>query len=154
MTESNSKEKEPSEQRTWQTNRRRTWIQKFKSAFRGVALGVKGPRSFESRVDGSGTDVKSHNSFWLHFPLGLAAIILGQMLNVGPASMAVLVVCIGLVVVAELLNTSIEFLASAVTSEFDETIEAALDVASGAVLVASLVAVAVGCLVLGYAMMV
>ena len=63
--------------------------------------------------------------------------------------MGLLLLSIGMVFVAELLNTSIEFIASAVTSNYDPRIEAALDVASGAVLVASLVAVIVGGLVLG-----
>ena len=134
------------------SEKRRTWSDKFRSALRGVWLGVQGPRSFESNSEG-GNEVflagKSPNSFWVHVPAAFAVIAAGLILNVGLTSMVLLVLSIGFVIVAELLNTAIEFLASAVTSEYDSRIEAALDVASGAVLAASLIAVVVGALVLG-----
>ena len=134
-----------------ESGKQRTWRDKFRSALRGVWLGVKGPRSFESSSGAppSVAGSKSPNSFWVHFPAAVAAILTGLVLNISLASMGLLLLSIGLVVVAELLNTSIEFLASAVTSKHDQRIEAALDVASGAVLVASLIAVMVGGLVLG-----
>ena len=129
---------------------KRTWRDKFRSAIRGVCLGVKGPRSFERTCGTLGSVAsKSPNSFWVHFPMAVVAILAGLILNIGLDSIGLLLLSIGLVVVAELLNTSIEFLASAVTSEYDQRIEAVLDVASGAVLVASFIAVVVGTLVLG-----
>ena len=134
-----------------EAKKQRTWSDKFRSAFRGVWLGVKGPRWFEGTeaAQKSVAVRKSPNSFWVHFPAAAAVILAGLILNLNWASMGLLLLSIGMVFVAELLNTSIEFIASAVTSNYDPRIEAALDVASGAVLVASLVAVIVGGLVLG-----
>jgi len=134
------------------SEKRRTWLDKFRSAWRGVWLGVRGPRAFESTVAGGAQRSlasNSPNSFWVHAPVAVAVVVAGLFLNVGSTSIALLVLSIGLVVVAELLNTSIEFLASAITSEYDARVEAALDVASGAVLAACLIAVVVGGVVLG-----
>ncbi len=57
---------------------------------------------------------------------------------------SVLVLCITLVIVAEMLNSSIESLVRVVTSKPDPRIRDALDMASGAVLVASAGAVIIG----------
>ena len=56
--------------------------------------------------------------------------------------------CIGGVLVAEMLNTSLEYLAQAITDQPDPRIGKALDVASGSVLLASLFAAIVGLIVL------
>lgn len=49
---------------------------------------------------------------------------------------------------AELMNSSIEFLAQAITPEQNEDIRDALDVASGAVLIASIFAAVIGATIL------
>ena len=55
--------------------------------------------------------------------------------------------CIAMVIGAELFNSALERLARAVTRSEDEDVAVALDIASGAVLVVSLGAAAVGGLV-------
>lgn len=62
---------------------------------------------------------------------------------------SVLVLCVTVVLACELLNTSLEHLAKAVTREWDPHIANALDVAAAAVLVAALGAIVVGILILG-----
>ncbi|MCS5679805.1 MAG: diacylglycerol kinase family protein, partial [Acidimicrobiales bacterium] len=59
------------------------------------------------------------------------------------------VLAIGLVVMAEVFNTSLEALAKAVGTYPDDGIRDALDLASGGVLVAVLTAVTIGLVVLG-----
>jgi diacylglycerol kinase (ATP) len=117
----------------------RSWGRKFQVAIAGLVRGVKGRR------EGQG-----FNSFVVHIPTAVVVVVLGITLGVEGTSMALLVLCIGVVFVTELINTSLELMAKAVTSEANEHVGAALDVASGAVLMASLTAVVAGAIVFGW----
>lgn len=109
----------------------RSWPRKFANAFRGVALGVRGQTSFP-----------------VHGLAAAAVCIAAVLLGVGPTQWCVLLLCMALVITAELLNSAIEHLARAVTSDHNPHIGAALDIASGAVLVASIFAGLIGALTL------
>lgn len=113
------------------------WLAKFRLAIVGLVLGIKGPQRSAGQ-----------NSFLLHLPCAVGVIGTGIWLNVGSTSMAILILCIGLVFVAELINTSIEEMSRAITKESNANLAAALDIAAGSVLMASLTAVVVGGLIL------
>lgn len=110
---------------------RRSWRQKFRDAFRGVAVGVVG-----------------ENSFWVHVPVAIAVMVAALWLQCSIAETSVLLLCISTVLVAELFNSALERLAKAVTSETNELVRDTLDIASGAVLVAAAMASLVGAIVL------
>jgi diacylglycerol kinase (ATP) len=112
------------------------WQNKFRFAVRGLSRGIRGSKR----------SVKQ-NSFLVHLPCSVLVIVAAIWLQVGWVSMALLVICVGMVLVTELINTSIEELAKAVSNEHDENIGAALDIAAGAVLLASLTAAVVGGLI-------
>lgn len=69
-------------------------------------------------------------------------------LHVSHAEWLVLIVCITLVLAAELFNSALEHMARAITRTEHPDIRSALDIASGAVLVTAIGACAVGVLVL------
>jgi diacylglycerol kinase len=71
-------------------------------------------------------------------------MIAAVVLNVSLIEWCTLVVCIGVVLAAELFNTAIECLAKAITREFDDHVRDALDIASSAVLLAAVAASVVG----------
>jgi diacylglycerol kinase len=71
-------------------------------------------------------------------------------LRVTTIEWCLLVVCITIVLSAELLNAAMETLARAVTDQFNPQIRDALDIAAAAVLVAALGSVVVGSLILGF----
>jgi diacylglycerol kinase len=110
-----------------------TWIGKFKNAIRGIGVGVRGERT---------------NSFYVHIPMAIATILAGLFLGVSKLELVILVLCVGIVISAELFNCSLEQLARSITKESDENVRNALDIASGAVLIASLMAAIVGVAVL------
>jgi diacylglycerol kinase (ATP) len=112
------------------------WAAKFRIAITGLWMGIKGP-----------SDSMGPNSFLWHIPCSIVVLAAGIWIKVGWISMAILMLCIGFVFVAELLNTSIEALSRAMTREPDRNIGMALDIAAGAVLMASLTSVIVGALV-------
>jgi len=66
------------------------------------------------------------------------------LLRVSLLEAGVLCLCVGLVLAAEMFNTAIELLSREVTRDARPGIAAALDTASGAVLMVSLAAAAVG----------
>jgi diacylglycerol kinase len=110
----------------------RGWIKKFADAFRGVALGVRG-----------------QSSFYVHFVMTAAVIAVAAFVRVTWVEWCLLVLCITLVLTAEMFNSALEFMARAVDREHNPDLGAALDIGSAAVLVASIGAVVIGVLILG-----
>lgn len=108
-----------------------SWAAKFRCATLGVWFAFGG-----------------QSSFWVHLPITAAVIAIAAWLNLEPIQWAVLILAIGGVLTAELLNSSIELLVSVLHPQHHPRIGQALDVAAGAVLVMSLAAAAVGLIVL------
>jgi diacylglycerol kinase len=106
------------------------WIRKFGNACRGIKRGVRG-----------------ESSFFVHFFIALCVVIAAAVLKLELASWCLLVLCIGSVMAAEMFNSALEHLAKAVTSDDHPEIRDALDISSGAVLVASVSATIVGALI-------
>jgi diacylglycerol kinase len=108
------------------------WYRKFAVAVRGIAVGTRG-----------------QSSFAVHLAVALAVVIAAWLWDVSRWEWCVLVLCIVAVLAAELFNSAIEHLAQAITADHNDHLRDALDISSGAVLVASLGAVAVGVAILG-----
>jgi diacylglycerol kinase (ATP) len=83
----------------------------------------------------------------LMFAAGVPVIGLAGALEVSATSWAVLLVCIALVVTAEVMNTALEALADRVEAGYDEAIRVVKDLAAGAVLIAAVLAAVVGIVV-------
>ena len=105
------------------------WLRKFGNAVRGVKRGVRG-----------------ESSFFVHFFVGVCVVTAAAILRMPISSWCVLALCIASVMVAEMFNTALEHLAKAITSDEHSEIRDALDIASGAVLLASIGAASVGAL--------
>jgi diacylglycerol kinase len=110
----------------------RSWIAKFRCAFRGAKLGVRG-----------------QSSFFIHFFMAAAVIAAGVVLNVTTEEWYILILCIAGVLTAEMFNSAIESLARAITHEENPHVGGALDIGSAAVLMASLGAVLIGSVIFG-----
>jgi diacylglycerol kinase len=108
-----------------------SWIRKFRHAGRGIACAFR-----------------SQHSFWVHVPIAVAVVIGAAMHKVTQVEWAILILCITTVLSAEMFNSAIENLSQAITVDENEHVRDALDVASGAVLIVSIGALAVGSLLL------
>ena len=75
----------------------------------------------------------------------ILAILIGVFLCFTYFEFAVLFITIGMVFLAELVNTAIEVMLDLYSQEENQTIKIAKDIASGAVLITSIVAIMVGC---------
>jgi diacylglycerol kinase len=105
----------------------RPWSAKFRDAFRGIARAVAGERSF-----------------WVHVPMTVAVALGAALLRVSLVEGCILGLCITLVLALEAVNTAIELLSREVAHDERPNIAAALDVASGAVLIGAIGAAAIG----------
>ena len=110
--------------------RERPWRAKFHHALRGVKFGIRG-----------------HSSFFVHFFFTALVLATAGMLRCSLEQWCLLLLCIGGVLTAELFNSALETLFRGLDEATKERTWQSLDIAAGAVLLASLVAVFVGVLV-------
>jgi diacylglycerol kinase len=108
----------------------RRWREKFREAFRGMKRGVRG-----------------HSSFYVHFFFAALVVAAAIALDCGAVEWCLLLGCIGLVLTAELFNSAIETLFHGLDAESKGRIIGCLDIAAGAVLMASVTAAVVGSIV-------
>lgn len=109
---------------------RMSWIGRFRCAGRGVARAVR-----------------TQANFAIHITTAAAVVVAAIALGASLVEWCVLIVCMAVVLAAEMFNTAIEHLARAVTQEPNEHVRDALDVAAGAVLTAAVGAAIAGSLI-------
>jgi diacylglycerol kinase len=110
----------------------RTWRQKFRDAFRGVAFGIH-----------------DQSSFHVHFLVAAAVLTAAGFLRFNRLEWCLLILCIGGVLVSEMFNTALEHLAKAVDRSHNPHIGNALDIGSAAVLLAAFSAAIAGGILIG-----
>ncbi|MEN1679130.1 MAG: diacylglycerol kinase family protein [Planctomycetota bacterium] len=96
-----------------------------------------GPK-FAHALRGMGVAFTGRNGFGYHAIAAVAVVAIGVLIGVTRTEWLILTLCITIVISAELMNTSIEHLAKAVTTERHPEVRNALDIAAGAVLAASI----------------
>jgi diacylglycerol kinase len=109
---------------------RRSWRHKFHAAFRGIKWGVRG-----------------HSSFFVHFFFTVIVIAAAGVLGCGVLEWCILLGCVGMVLTAELFNSALETLFRGLDEATKARVWPALDIAAGAVLLASIVAAIVGTII-------
>lgn len=101
-------------------------------------------RSFQIGFLGFAHAVRSEQNMRLHCVAALGIIAAGIVLKLSLAEWIAIVLCIGLVISAECMNTALERLADRVSGEMDPLIKQAKDCGSAAVLVLAVTAAVVG----------
>lgn len=91
--------------------------------------------------------ISSERNFRIHMVMGVIAFALGVILQLTRAELAILLLLIGLVLIAEMLNTALENLVDLCTEEYHPLAKVVKDVAAGAVLLLCIVAVLVGIII-------
>jgi diacylglycerol kinase len=105
----------------------RPWSAKFTDALRGLKLGIRG-----------------HSSFCVHFFFSALVLAAAVVLRCELEQWCVLILCIGLVLTAELFNSALETLFRGLDEASKGKTWRCLDISAGAVLMASVIAAAVG----------
>jgi diacylglycerol kinase len=104
-------------------------------------------KSFGYAVSGITYTAKTQMNFRIHLAAILAVTLTGWYVQLSPGEWTCVILAIGLVLVAELLNTAIELLVDLVSPGFNAQAGKVKDIAAGAVLVAAGIAVIAGAII-------
>lgn len=105
--------------------------------------------SFKYAGEGVWHAMQTQRNFRVHLFAAVTVVALGQWLGLPPTSWAILIVTIGSVLWAELMNTAAETLVDLVSPDYHPLAKQVKDLAAGAVLVMAIAAVIVGLMLLG-----
>jgi diacylglycerol kinase (ATP) len=103
--------------------------------------------SFNYAVEGIIHVLRTHRNMRIHFAAAIVVLVLALALGVDRIELVALLLSIAFVLIAEMINSAIEAAIDVATSSFDPLAKLAKDIAAGAVLIASVNAIAVGYLV-------
>jgi diacylglycerol kinase (ATP) len=103
--------------------------------------------SFNYAFEGIIHVLRTQRNMRIHFVAAVAVLVLALVVSVSKIELILLLISITFVLIAEMINSAIEGAIDVATSSFDPLAKLAKDVAAGAVLIATINAVAVGYLV-------
>ncbi len=106
-------------------------------------------KSFQYAFSGLRYALRTQKNSWIHLFFTIAAICAGVLLKITALEWTVIIFCIGLVWLAELLNTALETAVDLFCPEYHPLAKVVKDVAAGAVLVAALISVVIGLIIFG-----
>lgn len=104
-------------------------------------------KSFKYAAWGVKFVAKTQHNFWIHLAIMIAVIVCGILFNVSYTEWLLLILCIGFVLVAEIMNTAFEELIDFISPEYSKKAGIIKDIGAGAVLVASIISAIVGLLI-------
>jgi diacylglycerol kinase (ATP) len=103
--------------------------------------------SFKFAFHGLCSLLKNEHNSRIHLLAAIFAITMGLILKISLSEWSLLVIVIGIVFLAELLNASLETLSDIIDPEWNEKIRKAKDYAAAAVLISAIISVVVGGLI-------
>jgi diacylglycerol kinase (ATP) len=104
-------------------------------------------QSFNFAFEGIIHVLRTQRNMRIHFAIAAAVLVAALVIGVGRIELVVLLLAISFVLIAEMLNSALEAGIDVATTSFDPLAKLAKDIAAGAVLIATINAVAVGYLV-------
>lgn len=90
---------------------------------------------------------KNHVNIKIHTFAALTVILLGILLSISAIEWAIVVLCSGVVIAAEMINTSIEALVDMVSPEWNLKAGLVKDISAGAVLILAITSVVIGLII-------
>jgi diacylglycerol kinase (ATP) len=106
--------------------------------------------SFNYAIEGVIHVLRTHRNMRIHFLVAIGVLVAALWIGVDRFELIALLISISFVLIAEMINSAIEQAIDVATTSFDPLAKLAKDVAAGAVLIASVNAVAVGYLVFSH----
>jgi diacylglycerol kinase (ATP) len=104
-------------------------------------------QSFNFAFEGIIHVLRTQRNMRVHFAIAVGVLIAALVVGVGRLELCALLIAISFVLIAEMLNTALEAGIDVSTTSFDPLAKLAKDIAAGAVLIATINAIAVGYLV-------
>jgi len=104
-------------------------------------------QSFKYAFEGLLTIFKEEANFRVHICAGVIVIIAGFMFKIPRTDWLAIVICVVSVLIAEIFNTCIENVLDMLTTEYNPRVKKVKDMAAAAVLLVTILSVAVGLLI-------
>jgi diacylglycerol kinase len=104
-------------------------------------------RSFTNAFHGICWVLRTEWNFRIHLGMCASAVMLGFVFGISLFEWLALILCSALVIVSEVLNTALEYLADAVHPEVDSRVGRSKDAAAAGVMIAAVAAFVVGAIV-------
>ncbi|MCH5599113.1 diacylglycerol kinase [Niabella ginsengisoli] len=104
-------------------------------------------KSFGYAFSGLKAAIRSEQNFRVHLFSACVAIALGVFLHISSMEFVIIIICIGIVMAAELMNTTIEKLCDFISPQYHERIKIIKDLAAAAVLLVAIAALIVGLII-------
>jgi diacylglycerol kinase (ATP) len=106
--------------------------------------------SFNYAIEGVVHVLRTHRNMRIHFAVAVGVLVAALWVGVDRFELIALLLSIAFVLIAEMINSAIEQAIDVSTTSFDPLAKLAKDVAAGAVLIASVNAIAIGYLVFSH----
>ena len=107
-------------------------------------------KTFKNARKGMRIALKSEINIRFHLCIALAVILMALLLKLSIIKICILIFAIAFVIVSEMINSAIEFTLDAIFhNRYSKLVGMAKDIAAGAVMFASLIAVVIGILIFG-----
>src|SRR5437867_1365886 len=106
--------------------------------------------SFNYALEGIIHVLRTHRNMRIHFAVAVVVLVAAVWVGVDRIELIALLISIAFVLIAEMVNSALEAAIDVATTSFDPLAKLAKDIAAGAVLIASINALAVGYLVFSH----
>lgn len=103
--------------------------------------------SFGYAFKGLATAFASQQNLWIHSFAVIVVCSLGFYYTIRYMEWIVLIICMGMVIAAELFNTALEYLCDKVEPQKNETIKKVKDISAGAVLILAITSLVIGLII-------
>jgi len=103
--------------------------------------------SFKNALVGISHVLETQPNFLFDLLIGFLVLVLARVLNVSHIELIILVLTIAMVLIAEMINTSIEVLTDLFVEDWDRKAQITKDVSAGMVLLAAVISVLIGVLI-------
>lgn len=104
-------------------------------------------RGFGYAINGLWHACKTQLNFRVHLVCALIVVYLGYALHIDKTEWPWIILCIGMVLIAELFNTALEILCDIISPEYNKMIGHVKDMCAAAVLVTAITAVVIGAII-------
>ena len=106
--------------------------------------------TYRNALKGIRLALKSEKNIRVHFVIALLSMTIGLTLKFTSVDFCILLIAIALVIIAEMMNSSIEFTLDAIFhNRYSKLVGMAKDIAAGGVMIATFISIAIGILLFG-----
>lgn len=106
-------------------------------------------KSFQYAWQGLKLAIAEQQNLRIHLVIGLLVIVLSFVLQISFTEWCIIIVCIGMVISAELFNSAIEKWVDLVSPERNKKAGDIKDISAAAVLILAIMAAIIGCIIFG-----